>query len=125
MAPITISGYLANNTTPFNYELKPSSVNMTIKNIGEDVTAMDGTNHRFHRNYKREFKLTFTNVKDEVATQIQTIFTVPNQFVFSNIDGTSYIVYTEANSFEKNLAATNVSLRGVKVYEVSIGICEV
>jgi hypothetical protein len=125
MAPITISGYLANNTTPFNYELKPNSIQLSIKNIGEDVKALDGTNHRFHRNYKREFTLTFTNVKEEVADKIQTVFTIPNEFIFTYIDGTSYTVYTQADSFTKNLAATNVSLRGVKVYEVSVGLNEV
>jgi hypothetical protein len=125
MAPITISGYLANNTTPFAYELKPSSVQLMIKNIGDDVKALDGTNHRFHRNYKREFKLTFTNVRDTVADEIQTVFTIPNEFIFKYIDGTSYTVYTEPDSFTKDLAATNVSLQGIAVYEVSIGLCEV
>lgn len=125
MAAITISGYLSNNTTPFSYEIKPNSIQTMLKNIGEDISAFDGTNHRFHRNYKREFKLVFTNVKEEVVTDLYTVFTTPNEFIFKDIDGTSYIVYTVADSFDKTLSAESVSLRGVKLYSVSIGLNEV
>ncbi len=124
MAPITISGYLTGGAE-FSYELRPTSVETSIKNIGEDIQAIDGTNRRFHRNYKREFTLSFDKVKQDVATQIETIFTTPNEFIFKDIQGNSYLVYTQQDSFSKSLHASNVSLRGVIVYDVKIGVCEV
>ena len=125
MATVFISGFLVDGVTQFSYELRPSEIQTTIKNVGEDIKGLDGTNHRFHRNYKREFKLKFTNVKDAVKDNIQTVFTIPGQFAFQNADGVKYTVYTEANSFDSTLSATNVSLQGVKLHTVSIGICEV
>lgn len=125
MATVFISGFLVDGVTQFSYELRPNEIQTTIKNVGEDIKGLDGTNHRFHRNYKREFKLKFTNVRDTVKNEIQTVFTIPGQFTFQNDDGTAYTVYTEANSFDSTLAATSVSLQGVKLYTVSIGVCEV
>jgi hypothetical protein len=124
MAPIAISGYLTGGAA-FSYELRPTSVETSIKNIGEDVQAIDGTNRRFHRNYKREFTLSFDKVKQDVATQLETIFTTPNEFIFKDIQGNSYLVYTQQDSFSKSLHASNVSLRGVIVYDVKIGVNEV
>lgn len=125
MAAITISGYLTNNTTPFSYEIKPTSVETSIKNVGEDIQAIDGTNRRFHRNYKREFTFSFDKVRESVVTQLETIFTTPNEFIYKDIDNNSYVVYTAKDSFNKTLNAANVSLRGVKVYDVKIGVNEV
>lgn len=125
MAAIQISGYLANNTTPFNYEIRPNDITTTLENVGEDVRAYDGTTHRFHRAYKRNFKFSFNNVREATVTDLYTVFTIPNQYIFQDIDGTKYTVLTEANSFDKTLDANSVSLRGVKLYTVSIGLIEV
>lgn len=125
MAKISISGYLTDGTTAFDYEINPNSIETSVKNIGEDIQSIDGTNHRFFRGYKREFKLTFTNVKTEVVDKLYTVFTTPNEFIFKDYSGTSYKVYTALDSFSKNLEATNVSLQKVPVYTVSIGLNEV
>jgi len=125
MSTIYISGFLIDGVTQFSYELRPNEIQTTIKNIGEDIKGLDGTNHRFHRNYKREFKLKFTNVASGVKNQLQTIFTNPTQFNFQNADGNKYTVFTEADSFDYTLAATAVSLRGIELFTVSIGVCEV
>jgi hypothetical protein len=124
MAAISISGYLTGGAM-FSYELKPTSVETSIKNIGEDVQAIDGTNRRFHRNYKREFTISFDKVRQAVVTQLETIFTTPDEFIFKDIQGNSYLVYTQKDSFSKSLHASNVSLQGVIVYDVKIGVCEV
>jgi hypothetical protein len=124
MAAITISGYLSGGSA-FNYEIRPNSVETSIKNIGEDLQAIDGTNRRFHRNYKREFSFSFDKVKQEVVTKLETIFTTPDEFIYKDIDGNSFLVYTKKDSFTKTLSADSVSLRGIKVYDVKIGICEV
>lgn len=124
MAAITISGYLTGGAM-FSYEIRPTSIETSIKNIGEDIQAIDGTNRRFHRNYKREFSLTFDKVKESVVTELETIFTTPDEFIYKDISGNSYLVYTQKDSFSKSLSASNVSLQGVKVYDVKIGVCEV
>jgi len=124
MAAITISGYLTGGSM-FSYAIKPSSIDTNIKNIGEDIQAIDGTNRRFHRNYKREFTFSFDKVREAIVTQLETIFTTPDEFIYKDIDGNSYLVYTQKDSFTKSLNAANVSLTGVKVYDVKIGICEV
>lgn len=124
MATIFISGYLSGGTQ-FNYEIKPNDIQTTIKNIGDDVIALDGTTHRFHRNFKKQFKLKFQNVSEATAVNLHTIFTTPDQFVFQDIDGTKYTVLPEKDSFDETVAATKISLRGVKVYDVNIGLIQV
>ena len=123
MAAITISGLL--NGQSFYYEIRPSNIDTSIKNIGEDIRAIDGTTNRFHRAYKREFSLSFDKVSESITTQLQQIFINPVEYVFTDISGTSYNVYTTADSFTKSLSASNVSLRGVKVYDVKIGLTEI
>lgn len=124
MATIFISGYLAGGTQ-FNYEIKPNDIQTTIVNIGDDIVALDGTTHRFHRNFKKKFKLKFQNVSETTAVNLHTVFTTPDQFVFQDIDGTKYTVLTEKDSFDETVAATKISLRGVKVYDVNIGLIQV
>jgi hypothetical protein len=124
MATIFISGYLAGGT-PFNYEIKPNEIETTIKNIGDDIVALDGTTHRYHRNFKKQFKLKFQNVSETTVSRLHTVFTTPDEFIFQDIDGSKYTVLTEKDSFSENLAATKISLRGVKVYDIDIGLIQV
>jgi hypothetical protein len=49
----------------------------------------------------------------------------PDEFIFQDIDGSKYSVLTEKDSFNTTLTATKVSLRGIKVYDVDIGLIEV
>lgn len=86
---------------------------------------MDGTNTRYHRANKHEFKLTFTNVRDTTVTTLKEIFINPNEYVYYHEDGSDYVVFTEADSFSVTLSAASVSLQGVKLYNLSIGLCEV
>jgi hypothetical protein len=124
MATIYISGYLLGGA-PFNYEIKPNDIQTTIKNIGDDVVALDGTTHRYHRNFKKQFKLKFQNVSESTLTTLHTVFMTPDEFIFQDIDGSKYSVLTEKDSFNTTLTATKVSLRGIKVYDVDIGLIEV
>lgn len=110
---------------PFYYELKPSSIDTSIKNIGDDIQAIDGTTNRFHRAYKTEVSFTFDKVRETVANQLETIFTATTEFVYTDIRGTTYNVYTTKDSFSKSLAASNVSLQGVRLYDVKIGLTEI
>lgn len=124
MNKIYISGYYTNNT-PFNYEIKPSDIQRSISNIGDEERAVDGTMNRFHISYKSTWKLSFTNVSDSVADQLQVIFTTPNQFNFTDEKGEKYTVYCEKDSFSRQLSATSVSLRGIPVYTVNLGLTQV
>lgn len=124
MNKIYISGYYTNNT-PFNYEIRPSDIQKSISTIGEENRSLDGTLNRFHIGYKRSWKLSFTNVSEAVADQLEIIFTTPNQFDFTDEKSNKYTVYCEKDSFSRDLAATNVSLRGVPVYVVNLGLTEI
>lgn len=124
MNKIYISGYYTNNT-PFNYEIKPSDIQRSISNIGDEQRALDGTMNRFHISYKSTWKLSFTNISDSVADQLQVIFTTPDDFSFTDEQGVKYTVYCEKDSFSRQLSATNVSLRGTPVYTVNLGLVEV
>jgi hypothetical protein len=124
MATIFISGYLEGGTV-FNYEVNPNEVHVAIKNISEDIKALDGTTHRFHRNYKREFKLRFENVTSDIITKLRTVFTTPKQFDFQNEDGTKYTVYTVPDNFSVTLSARTVTMRGIKLYTTDIGLLEI
>lgn len=123
MSTIYISGYIA--STPFNYELRPSSIEATLKTFGEDVRGLDGTNTRYHRANKQEFKITFTNVRESTVSTLKNIFSNPAEYVYQHEDGTQYTVFTEADSFSTTLAATSVTMQGIKFYNLSIGLCEV
>lgn len=130
MAVIQISGYLTDNTTAFNYEIRPNEIQETIKNYTEDIQAIDGTFHRFHRNYKRQFKLVFNNVQSGTANTLRTIFTTPVQMNFQNIDGVNFTVFTEAGSFSSNLNGGTVALKKdennerIKLYTVGLNLVE-
>jgi hypothetical protein len=124
MATIFISGYYT-GAVPFHYEIRPNSVDKSIENIGEDIRALDGTNHRYHRNYKRKWALTFTNVHSGIANTLERVFTTPDEFVFQDIEGNTYTVFTEANTFTRKLSATTVSLQGVRLYTVTLDLSEV
>lgn len=124
MATIFISGYLSGGT-PFNYEIKPNSIQTTIKNIGDDIVALDGTTRRYHRAFKKKFKLKFENIPVSVVNQLHTVFSTPDEFIFQDIDGTNYSVLTELDSYSQDLSATKVSLQGVKLYTIDIGLIEV
>lgn len=124
MAQIFISGYYS-GSTPFHYEVRPNSINMAIENFSDDVRALDGTNHRYHRAYKRKWSLTFTNVNSGIANTLDRIFTTPDEFVFQDIEGNTYTVFTDANTFRRNISATTVSLQGVRLYTVTFDLCEV
>ena len=124
MNKIYISGYYTNNT-PFNYEIKPSQIQTTTNTIGEEERAVDGTLNRFHIAYKKSWKLTFTNVSSGIANNLETIFTTPSQFNFTDERNDQYTVYCEKDSFSRGLASTNVSLRGVPVYTVDFGLTEI
>lgn len=130
MAIIRISGYLTDDITPFNYEIRPNDIQDSIKNYTEDIYGIDGTFHRFHRAYKHKFKLTFNNVQSGIANTLYTIFTTPNQMVFQNIDGINYTVMPEADSFSVSLNGGTVALRKdangerIKLYTVSLNLVE-
>lgn len=124
MATIFISGYLTGGTQ-FNYEIKPNSIQTTIKNIGDDVVALDGTTRRYHRAFKKQFKLKFENIPVDVVNQLHTVFSTPDEFIFQDINGSKYSVLTERDSYNQDLLATKVSLRGVKLYSIDIGLIEV
>lgn len=124
MATIFISGYYTGNQA-FNYEIKPNDIASSIENIGEDIRALDGTNHRYHRAYKRKWSLTFTNVSSGIANTLDRIFTTPDEFVFQDIEGSKYTVFTDANTFKRTISATTVSLQGVRLYTVTLDLCEV
>jgi hypothetical protein len=130
MATIRISGYLADDTTAFSYEIRPNDIQSNIKNYTEDIHGLDGTFHRFHRAYKHNFKLTFNNVQSGIANTLYTIFTTPNQMVFQNIDGINYTVMTDADSFSSTIAGNSVALRKdsngerIKLYTVSLNLVE-
>lgn len=124
MAEIYISGYYS-GSTPFHYEIRPNSINKSIENINEDIRALDGTNHRYHRAYKSKWTLSFQNVSVGIADSLETIFTTPDEFVFQDMEGNSYSVFTDAGSFRRDLAGTSVSLQGVRLYTVTFDLCEV
>ncbi len=123
MSTIYISGYI--DSTPFNYELRPSSVEATIKTFGEDIRGLDGTNTRYHRANKHEFKLSFENVREATVLTLKNIFVNPAEYAYQHEDGTVYTVFTEADSFSTTLSSNSVSLQGIKFYNLSIGLCEV
>lgn len=129
MAPIQISGYTTANQA-FNYEIRPSDIQVTIKNFGDDTKAIDGTYHKFHRSYKRSFKLSFNNVLSGVANTLDTIFTTPEQMDFITMDGVKYTVFTEPDSFSSTLSATNVSRKKdaqgqyIRLYTVTFNLVE-
>lgn len=124
MPQIFISGYYS-GSTPFHYEVKPNSINMAIENYGDDVRALDGTNHRYHRAYKHKWSLSFQNVSSGIANTLERIFTTPDEFVFQDIEGETYTVFTDANTFRRTISATTVSLQGVRLYTVTFDLCEV
>lgn len=124
MAQIFISGYYS-GSTPFHYEVRPNSINMSIINIGENVRSLDGTNHSYHRNYKRKWSLSFQNVSSGIANTVERIFTTPDEFVFQDMEGTKYTVYMDENTFKRSISATTVSLQGVRLYTVTFDVCEV
>lgn len=123
MSTIYISGYI--DSTPFNYELRPSSVEATIKTFGEDIRGLDGTNTRYHRANKHEFKLSFENVREATVLTLKNIFINPAEYSYQHENGTKYTVFTEADSFSTTLSSNSVSLQGIKFYNLSIGLCEV
>lgn len=124
MATIYISGYYT-GAVPFNYEIRPNSIDKSIENFGEDIRALDGTNHRYHRAYKGKWTLTFTNVHSGIANTLERIFTTPDEFVFQDMEGSQHTVFTDANTFTRKLSATTVSLQGVRLYTVTFDLCEV
>ncbi len=124
MHKIYISGYYTDNT-PFNYEIRPSDIQLSIENIGDEVRSVDGTMNRYHVGYKRTWRVTFTNIREDIADQLLVIFTTPNQFDFTDETNSKYPVYCEKSSFSKQLSATSVSLRGVPVYSVNLGLVEI
>lgn len=124
MAQIFISGYYS-GSTPFHYEIRPNSINKTIENIGEDIRALDGTNHRYHRAYKGKWSLSFQNVSLGIANTLERIFTTPDEFVFQDMEGEKFTVFTDASTFRRDIAGTSVSLQGVRLYTVAFDLCEV
>jgi len=123
MNTIYISGYYADSTA-FNYEIKPSDIQRNISNIGDEERSVNGTMNRFHIAYKSSWRLTFTNISDSIADQLQIIFTTPKEFSFRDEQGSLYTVLCERDSFSRELSAGNVSLRNIPVYTVSLGLTE-
>lgn len=124
MNKILISGYYVDNTA-FSYEIKPSDIQKNLSNIGDEQRAVDGTMNRYHINYKNTWKLSFNNISESTADQLEIIFKTPNQFSFTDEQNKKYTVYCEKDSFSRQLSATNVSLRGVPVYVVNLGLTEI
>lgn len=124
MSTIYISGYL-DESTPFNYEIRPSSIDTVLKTFADDVKGLDGTNTRYYRGQKHEFAITFNNVRQETVSSLRGIFSIPNEYHYQHEDGSVYTVFTEAGSFKYSLQAQSVSLQGVRLYNLTIGLCEV
>jgi hypothetical protein len=124
MSTIYISGYLAANT-PFNYEIRPSSIDTVLKLFADDVRGLDGSHSRYHRGSKYEFSITFTNIQENTVNSLRNIFSIPGEYHYQHEDGSIYTVFTEMDSFKYGLQAQSVSLRGIKLYTLSIGLCEV
>jgi hypothetical protein len=124
MNKIYISGQYT-DATVFNYEINPSSIQASFSNIGEEERALDGTLNRFHIAYKRQWKLSFNNIPSGVANTLENIFLTPNSFYFTNEKGEQFQVFCEKDSFSRELSASNVSLRGIPVYTVNLGLTEI
>ena len=124
MNKIYISGYYVGNS-PFNYEIRPSQIQATTNTIGDEERAVDGTLNKFHIAYKKTWKLSFSNVSSGIANTLEVIFTTPNQFNFTDERGNSYNVYCDKDSFSRTLSAENVSLQGIPVYSVELGLVEI
>lgn len=135
LAPITISGYLRGQV--YSKEIKSSTISTTINNIAEVLQAVDGTTTYMHRAYKRTWSLTWEmiiysssapNYPLDTVASLRNFYTsmdsVNSSFVLT-FEGIQYNVIPEPNSFELDLAATNVTLTNIPYYNVSFRLVEV
>lgn len=135
LAPITISGYLRGQV--YSKEIKSSTISTTINNIAEVLQAVDGTTTYMHRAYKRTWNLTWEmiiysssapNYPLDTVASLRNFYTgmdsVNSSFVLT-FEGIKYNVIPEPNSFELDLAATNVTLTKIPYYNVSFRLVEV
>jgi hypothetical protein len=109
----------------FNYEIRPSDISKGLRFIGEDMRAIDGTNNRFKRALKKSWKFSFNGILKETTEVLDLVFLGASEFVYTDEDNQSYTVFTDINSYNKQLSATNVSLSNVVRYNLSFNLEEV
>jgi hypothetical protein len=131
--PIYMSGYI--NGQAFYYDLKSTSVGSSLQNVGDLVTAVDGSKTYLHRTYKRVWDLSWEYIcysggpAYPLATvlKLQELYTsaaYPNTQLVFGMDSQDFLVLVEPNSWQSTLASRSVSLTNVPYYNVSFRLVE-
>ena len=131
--PIYLSGYI--NGEAFYTDLKASSVNSALTNIGEFITAVDGSNSYLHRAYKHSWDLSWEYIcyagpsgyPLATVSGLREIYQSAgylNTSLTFGMDGEEYSVLVEPNSWQAALTANSVSLTNRPYYNVSFKLVE-
>jgi hypothetical protein len=133
LKPIYVSGYIGG--VAFYTDLKASSVASSITNIGEFLTAVDGSNSYLHRAHKRSWDLAWEYICYSGAPSypLATVLTLQQLYLSPSAAGTDlvfgmdnqeYRVLIEPNSWQQSVAAITVSLLNKPYYNVSFRLVE-
>lgn len=129
-----MSGYLSG--IAFHQSLKATSISTAINNVAEVVQAVDGTNSYLHRAYKRTWSLSWNLIKYTASEtyplatvkklqEIYTSFASVSTTVFLGVNSEEYLVFFEPNSWNAELAASNVTMTNIPYYNVSFRAVEI
>ncbi len=132
--PIFLSGYIRGNS--FYLDLKASSVNSTVSNVGEVLQAVDGSIHYLHRAYKRawDFQWEMIVYSGSGSYPLNTVVSLRSVFqafdaldtdIVLNFENVKYNVIVEPNTWQAQLAANTISLTNVPYYNVAFRLIEV
>jgi hypothetical protein len=134
LQPIYLSGYL--HGSAFHQDLKSTSIAAVINNVSEVLQAIDGTSTYLHRAYKTTWSLSWNIIvfSGSEAYPLATVsklrhlyqgFSSTNTSIVLGYEGKEYSVFFEPNSWQAELAATNVSMTKKPYYNVSFRLVEI
>lgn len=131
--PIFLSGYISGQA--FYQNLKSSSINSSITNVGEVLQAIDGSINYLHRAYKRTWDLQWQMIifSGAASYPLDTVVNLRRVYesfgsistdMLLSFENKKYPVIAEPNSWRADLVANNVSLTKVPYYNVSFRLLE-
>jgi|DEB3_MinimDraft_2_1074329.scaffolds.fasta_scaffold04897_2 hypothetical protein len=133
LSPIYFSGY--QGTTVFYMDAKASSFQKSTVTFGDKLEAVDGSVHYMHRSFKDQWTFTWNLIRYSAPegyplATVEKLKTFYRSVALSGtsinlvIQGQTYNVIPDPNSWSEQLSANEVTLTNVPYYTVSFRVVQ-
>lgn len=103
----------------------PSTIERTVKKIGQLFVMANGSKRFLYRNTKNEWVLSWTTVPESALANIRAIHNLLTSFAYIDEFGVSRTVICTDDDYSETLDAAKININGTFYYDVSITLQEI